>query len=317
MIISASRRTDIPSYYSDWFFNRIKEGFAYVRNPMNIHQVSKVSLNPDVVDGMVLWTKNPLPMLDRLDELSQYHYYFQFTLNSYQTDVEANMPSKNDILIPTFQKLSDLIGPDRVVWRYDPIFLNDKYSVSYHVEYFDKMAQRLKDYTKKCTISFIDYYRNTVNNVKGLNICNLTEQDKDILAKNLSEIAHGYGLAMDTCAEGIELSKYGITHARCVDDRLLEKISGYSLKVEKDKSQRLECGCVSSIDIGLYNTCRNGCKYCYANYSLKTVAKNSQMHDTTSPLLAGNLESDDIVKERKVSSNKTDYQINLFDITEL
>lgn len=313
MIISASRRTDIPSYYSDWFFNRIKEGFVYVRNPMNIHQVSKVSLSPDVVDGIVLWTKNPLPMLDRLDELAQYNYYFQFTLNSYQTDVEVNLPSKNDVLIPTFQKLSDLIGSDCVVWRYDPIFLNDKYTVSYHAEYFEKMARRLKGYTKKCTISFIDYYRNTVNNIKGLNIATLTEMDKDLLAKTLSEIAHEYGLAMDTCAEGIDLNKYGITHASCVDDKLIEKISGYSLKIEKDKSQRLECGCVSSIDIGLYNTCRNGCKYCYANYSLKTVAANSQKHDLTSPLLAGNIQSDDIVKERKASSNKRNYQINLFD----
>ncbi|NLB77481.1 MAG: DUF1848 domain-containing protein [Clostridiaceae bacterium] len=314
MIISASRRTDIPSFYSDWFFNRIKESFVYVRNPMNIHQVSKVSLSPDVVDGIVLWTKNPLPMLGRLNELAQYHYYFQFTLNSYQSDVEVNLPSKNNVIIPVFQKLADMIGPDRVVWRYDPIFLNEKYTINYHAEYFEKLARRLKDYTRKCTISFIDNYRNTVNNVRSLNIDNLAEQDKEILAKTLSVIAHEHGLAMDTCAEGIDLSKYGITHAHCIDDRLLEKISGYGLKIEKDKSQRLECGCVSSIDIGLYNTCKNGCKYCYANYSPKTVETKSQKHYPFSPLLSGEIESDDVVKERNVSSNKI-YQINLFNGT--
>lgn len=311
MIISASRRTDIPSYYCDWFLNRIKEGFVYVRNPMNIHQVSEVSLSPDVVDGIVLWTKNPNPMLERLNKLIQYNYYFQFTLNSYQTDVEVNLPSKNDVIIPAFQKLSDKLGPDRVVWRYDPIFLNEKYTFEYHIEYFDKLARQLKDYTRKCTISFIDYYRNTVNNVKGLNLIELTDKSKDELAKALSEIAYSNGLNMDTCAEGIDLSRYGITHAHCIDDTLLEKISGFSLKVEKDKSQRLECGCVSSIDIGMYNTCRNGCKYCYANYSLKTVKNNSQKHNINSPLISGQIAADDVITERKVMSNRA-YQINLF-----
>ena len=126
MIISASRRTDIPSYYSDWFFNRIKDGFVYVRNPMNIHQISKISLSPTIVDGIVFWTKNPTPMLNRLHELNDYTYYFQFTLNPYGTDVEPNVPSKNDIVIPTFQQLSKEIGKNRVIWRYDPIFFNDK-----------------------------------------------------------------------------------------------------------------------------------------------------------------------------------------------
>ena len=287
-----------------------------MRNPMNVHQISKVLLTPDVVDGMVLWTKNPLPMLNRLDELARYNYYFQFTLNAYQSDAETNLPSKNDVLIPAFQRLSDLIGPERVVWRYDPIFLSDKYTADYHVEYFGKLLRRLKGYTKKCTISFIDNYRNTVNNVKGLNIIDFSNENKDSLAKALSEIAHEYGLAMDTCAEGIDLSKYGITHARCIDDRLLGRISGYSLKVEKDKSQRLECGCVSSVDIGQYNTCKNGCRYCYANFSGKTVDLNSQKHIPTSPLLVGDIESDDVVKDRKAVSNRCGQQRNLFDTTE-
>ena len=140
MIISASRRTDIPTYYSDWFFNRIKEGFVFVRNPMNAHQISRIDLRPDVVDGIVFWTKNPLPMLDRLDLLKEYTYYFQFTLTSYGEDVESNIPSKSNVIIPSFQRLSDKLGPERVIWRYDPIFLSQKYSIDYHIHYFEMLA---------------------------------------------------------------------------------------------------------------------------------------------------------------------------------
>lgn len=279
---------------------------------MNIHQVSKVSLKPDIVDGMVLWTKNPLPMMDRLDELASYNYYFQFTLNPYQTDVEVNLPSKKDVIIPAFQKLSNLIGSERVVWRYDPIFLNEKYSIEYHIENFEKIAQHLEGYTKKCTISFIDYYRNTVNNVKDLNLLTLSDLDKEMLAQTLSQIARKYNLEMDTCAENIDLSKYGIKHARCIDEKLLERIAGYPFKVEKDKSQRLECGCVTSVDIGQYNTCNNGCKYCYANYSLKSVENNLRKHDCMSPLLSGDIEDEDKITERKVSSHRN-YQFNFSD----
>ena len=170
MIISASRRTDIPSYYSDWFYNRIKDGFVYVRNPMNIHQIGKISLAPDVVDGIVFWTKNPAPMIDRLEELEKYTYYFQFTLNSYGTDIEMNVPSKNDVVIPAFQKLSSKIGKERVVWRYDPILITEKYSLDYHVKYFRILADKLADYTEKCTVSFLDFYKNTQRNIAPLGI---------------------------------------------------------------------------------------------------------------------------------------------------
>ena len=163
MIISVSRRTDIPSYYSEWFFNRLKDGYAYVRNPMNPHQISEVSLSPDVVDGIVFWTKNPTPMLNRLDELQDYTYYFQFTLTPYGVDIEKNIPSKNKIVIPTFQKLSTLIGKDRVIWRYDPILLNDKYTLQYHMKYFRVLCDKLAGYTEKCTISFLDLYKNILS----------------------------------------------------------------------------------------------------------------------------------------------------------
>lgn len=311
MIISASRRTDIPNYYSDWFYNRIREGYVLVRNPMNIHQISKIKLTPDVVDCIVFWTKNPAPMISRLNELKDYHYYFQFTLNSYGKDIELNVPSKNVEIIDTFKRLSEEIGAEKVIWRYDPILLNNEYSVDYHITYFEKIAYKLKGYTKKCTISFIDFYRNTTNNVKNLNLHTLTAQDKRKIAEGLSKVATGLGLYIDTCAEDIELSDLNVAHARCIDDKLIEKIIGCKLYVEKDKGQRLECGCIESIDIGMYNTCQNGCKYCYANYSENTVKKNSQNHDSKSPLLCGVPTDEDKITERIVKSCK-DKQLSMF-----
>ncbi len=311
MIISASRRTDIPSYYSDWFFNRIKEGFVYVRSPMNFHRISKISLSPDVVDGIVFWTKNPTPMLARLDELKEFPYYFQFTLTAYDSDVEVSLPSKNDVLIPAFQRLADKIGPERVIWHYDPILINKTYTQEYHIEYFEKLARRLHDCTEKCIISFIDLYRNTVHHAGELELAEGSEQCQQEMAKALADIAHGFGLAMEACAEPVDFSQYGISRARCIDDRLFERISGYPLKIEKDRNQRQTCGCVSSIDIGMYNTCRSGCRYCYANYNEKMVQTNWLAHDVKSQLISGQVNTDDVVTERKVVSNKDD-QISFF-----
>lgn len=310
MIISASRRTDIPTYYSTWFFNRLQEGYVLVRNPLNIHQVSKISLDPDVIDGIVFWTKNPIPMLDKLDRLKDYVYYFQFTLTSYGKDVETGIPSKKAVIIPAFQRLSDAIGPDRVIWRYDPIFLSETYSADYHIRFFEELAKKLSPYTKKCTISFIDMYRKTQKNVAGLSMREFPVQLQDELAGKLAEIAHSYGLDIETCSEGIDLEKYGIHHARCIDDRLFSKLIGCSLNVGKDKNQRAECGCIESTDIGAYNTCKNGCLYCYANYSNAAVITNAGKHDPDSPLLFGSLGPEDMVSEKKMLSYK-DYQISL------
>lgn len=298
MIISASRRTDIPTYYSDWLLHRIKAGYVYVRNPMNPRQISRVNLSPEAVDGIVFWTKNPAPMLDKLDALKDYMYYFQFTLTSYGTDVERNIPSKSQVVIPAFQRLSDWIGSERVVWRYDPIFLSGTYTMDYHVHYFEKLAKRLSPYTKKCTISFLDFYRGTEKAMASLGLGRFSVEQQERLAKHLAEIAHSYGLRVDTCAEEIELGQYGIGHARCIDGRLL----GLRLPLNKDKNQRSACGCGESVDIGAYNTCCNGCRYCYANHSEKALGANSGRHNPDSPLLIGEVGPEDKVTERKMLS---------------
>lgn len=279
---------------------------------MNIHQIGKVALTPDVVDGIVFWTKNPLPMLDRLDELNNYIYYFQFTLNAYGKDVEPNIPSKNDIIIPTFQKLSQRLGKDKVIWRYDPIFFNENYTPEYHLRCFKMLADRLSGYTEKCTVSFLDFYKNTQNNTAPLKIYNPNLQEEEALMHQFSEIAKAAGIYIDTCAEKIDLSKFGIQHAHCIDKERFERLGDYRLNIEKDKNQRSECACIASIDIGTYNTCKNGCLYCYANYSKNIVSQNFAQHDPTSPLLFGKITDEDVIKVRKVKSCK-DCQMNFFD----
>ncbi len=311
MIISASRRTDIPSYYSDWFFYRIQEGYVYVRNPMNPHRISEVSLSPDVVDGIVFWTKNPAPMLHRLDELRDYTYYFQFTLNPYGSDIEKNIPSKKEFVIPTFQKLSSMIGRERIVWRYDPVLLNEKYTMQYHIQYFELLCDKLSDYTKKCTISFIDLYKNIYRSISPLGIIPLSHDQIEELMGHFSEIAKEHRIYIDTCAEEVDLSKFGVEHASCIDAHRLERIGNDKLDVERDKNQRAACGCVSSIDIGAYNTCKNGCVYCYANFNQTLVHDCCGKHHVRYPLLYGEVSSNDIIKPREMKSCKIS-QMNLF-----
>lgn len=304
MIISASRRTDIPAYYSDWFLRRVKAGYAYVRNPMNARQISQVSLSPEVVDGIVFWTKNPAPMLPKLDALKDYMYYFQFTLTGYGADVERDLPSKSKAIIPAFQKLSEMIGPDRVIWRYDPIFLSEAYTADYHIRRFEQLAERLAPYTRKCTISFLDFYRSTAKNMASLRLSCFPAGQQERLAADLAGIAHSHGLRMDACAEEIDLGQYGIEHARCIDGRLFERLLQCPLDAGKDKGQRPACGCMESLDIGAYDTCRNGCRYCYANHSEKALRANSGRHDPDSPLLIGAVGPEDKITQRKTASCK-------------
>jgi hypothetical protein len=295
MIISASRRTDIPAYYSKWFINRLKEKFVDVRNPLYPKQISRYNLSPDVVDGIVFWTKNPEPMLDKLDLLNDYPFYFQFSLTSYGKDIEGNLPNKSDS-IETFKRLSDKIGPDRVMWRYDPILLNEKYTFDYQVHAFNEIIKNLNNYTQKVTISFIDEYKFSGRSVySDLQVDEFTPELQNEMARQISQIAKANGLIVDTCAEKIDLQNYGIEHARCVDSRVFERLTGKKLsrlktryeELEKDKSQRVECRCIDSIDIGASNTCLNGCRYCYATSSHQALAENAKNHNPNNTLLCG------------------------------
>ena len=297
MIISASRRTDIPAFYADWFFHRLREGFVYVKNPMNPRQISRVSLSPQVVDGIVFWTKDPTPMLDRLEELGSIPFYFQFTLKPYGTDVEPGVPSKGEVVVPTFLRLASMVGRERVIWRYDPILLNEKYTVDYHLHYFTRLADRLSGATQVCTISFLDLYKNIQKPIKPLGIRWPSVEEMTDLAGRLSEIAREHGLVMQSCAEEIDLDSVGIRHGSCIDKALLERIGGYKLDGKPDKNQRPACGCMESIDIGTYGCCHHGCLYCYARRD-----QGRTPYDPQSPLLCGMVGEGDQVRERKVVS---------------
>lgn len=313
MILSVSRRTDVPNYYSDWFFNRIKEKFVYVRNPMNAHQVSKIDLSPENVDCIVFWTKNPKPMLHRLDELKEYNYYFQFTLTGYGTDIECNVPHKKEVMLPIFQELSKKIGKEKVIWRYDPILFTDIYTTEYHLKAFDQIASALNGYTDKCVISFVDTYAKNKKNMESLNVKELEKDKLHEFAKQLSIIAAKNKIEIGSCAEVIDLEQYGIRHNCCIDQKLIESIMGCRINTSKDKIQRKECGCIESVEIGAYNTCKSGCKYCYANDSQKIIDYNCRKYDSMSPILCGEITEDDKINVRKVKSMKEE-QLSVFDI---
>lgn len=314
MILSVSRRTDIPAFYTDWFFNRLKDGYVLVRNPMNYNQISRVSLDPKLIDCMVFWTKDPTNMIKRLDELKEYKYYFQITITPYNEEMERNIRDK-DSIINSFKILSEKIGKDKVIWRYDPIVINEDINIEYHIENFNRLASKLSNYTNLCIISFMDLYRKTERNMKTIKPVNLTNEIMLEIGEQLSNIAKQYNLSISTCSEIIDLSSIGIQHAKCIDDRLISKILGQNLNINKDKNQRDICGCVSSIDIGAYNTCKHGCLYCYANYSDNAVINNLKKHDKNSPFIIGNVEEGDIITERKMVTYRQDFmQPTFFDI---
>lgn len=304
MILSVSKRTDIPRFYSDWFFNRIEEGFVLVRNPFNYNQISKVAITTDVVDCIVFWTKDPVPMIDKLNLIKDYNYYFQFTITPYDESIERNMREKKDI-INTFIDLSNKIGKERIIWRYDPILINDKYTLDYHKKLFNRMCELISPYTNKCIISFLDGYKKISKNVSENNIRCLTEDEMKHFGREFSSIAKKYNLKMETCAEGIDLSDYGIEHGSCIDKKMIEQVIGCELNKLNKSKERDNCGCYQSIDIGHYDTCANDCVYCYATRSYKLAMDRFRAHDTKSPILFGEYEECNI-KNREVKLLRQD-----------
>jgi len=301
MIISASRRTDLPAAHPRWLMERFHEGYVLVRNPINHHQVSRISLHPDDVDGVVFWTKNPAPFMEYLNYFRKYAYYFQFTLTGYETDVEMNLPS-HERRLDTFLSLAEKIGPERVLWRYDPILLNRKYTADWHLETFRRYADRLKGATKRATISFVDTYARNRHRMEDLGVQQFSPEMMTDMARELARIARANGMETVACCEDIDLAACGVGKAKCVDSELLSRIGGIPMKMIKDPNQREHCGCAPSVDIGAYNTCPNGCVYCYANYSPALLKQNLAVRDDSSPLLCSVLQDGDIVRERKMPS---------------
>jgi len=312
MILSASKRTDIPNYYSDWFFNRIKVGFLYVKNPMNANQISEINVSKDVVDCIVFWTKNPTPMLERLPEIDDYMYYFQYTITGYGKDVEPGLPDKKEVLIPTFIKLAEKIGKKRMIWRYDPILLNHKYDINYHLHAFEEIAKKLNGYTEKVVISFLDRYAKINANMNKLNVLDFTDEIMFEIAEKIAIIARKYDLTVETCAEKIVLQDFGIKKGSCIDKALIEELIGCELNVGNGvRSPGSACGCFANHDIGTPDSCRTGCTYCYATTHGK-VNNCAKMYDPNSPLLCGVIGENAKITIRPVKSLKG-KQIRLFE----
>ena len=302
-VISASRRTDIPAFYSDWFMNRIRRGVVAVPNPNNADQISWQSLRPETVEAIVFWTKDARPLLKHLAELDErrYRYYFQYTLNRYPDWLEPHTPHGAEA-IDAFLETSDLVGPDRVVWRYDPIFFLPGLDEKWHIEQHAHLAEELDGRTKRCVISFLDVFRKTKGNLGracadgNLGSYKSFPSDMRAFGDALSGNARRRGMQVTTCAEpdGVVGSLgEGVTRGKCIDEQLLAKI-GVSVPDKKDKGQREACGCISSREIGMYDSCQHGCAYCYATVSTDVARENiRKRHDRDSASLLGLISDDD------------------------
>ena len=294
MIINTGQRTDIPAFYSEWFANRLKEGFVRVRNPYNPRQVSRYRLDPAVVDCIGFCTKNPEPMFRYMDLLKGYGQYWFVTITPYGRDIEPNVKDKHKLL-DDFRRLSETVGIDSVGWRYDPIFLSERYCAAYHLRAFEKMASALDGYTKTAVISFIDLYPKVRRNFSEAR--EVTREERLRLGKTFVEIAAAHGMTLKPCAEGNDLAAFGADCGGCMRIGDYEKAIGRRLNAPKKKGARAECACYLSCDIGAYNTCLHLCRYCYANAEPAKVMAQSRLHDPRSPFLIGNYQEDDVIHD--------------------
>lgn len=301
MFINVSGRTDIAAYYSDWLMNRIREGFVYSRNPLFPHKVSKYRLDPEVVDCIIFCTKDPKPMLRYLPELRErgYAVYFFVTITSYGTDIEPRVPDYHEVM-ETFRHLSDKVTRNNICWRYDPILLTSKYTVDHHLQCFEEMTRELAGYTDVCIFSFVEMYRKLGYTFPELRAVNL--EDKRRLLKGMSEISTAYHMRLQTCGDDNDYTAYGIRRSGCITVPILEQAIGKELKALKVHPARNGCGCIQTNDIGAYNTCPNGCRYCYATKDHGLALKNYQNHDPASPFLFGGFQDGDEISESKQRS---------------
>ena len=309
MIINTGQRTDIPAFYAKWFANRLQEGFVCVRNPFNPRQVSRYRLDPAIVDVIGFCTKNPSPMFPYMNLLSGYGQYWFVTITPYGKDIEPYVPDKHKLLTD-FQHLSELVGVSSIGWRYDPIFITNRYPVEYHLKAFEQIAGTLSGYTKTVVISFIDLYEKVKRNFPEVQP--VSQEDQLYLGKEIIRIATKYGMTVKPCAEGNLLAEFGADCSGCMTVSTYEKAIGCRLHVPSRKPNRDICACYIACDIGAYDTCMHLCRYCYANNNPEQVERNRKLHDPDSPFLMGNYEADDIIHDVEQRS-WVDRQMSLDD----
>lgn len=295
MILNVSGRTDVVALYTKWFMNRYQEGFLDVRNPFYSHLVSRIYFED--VDLLLFCTKNPIPILPYLNMI-QKPILFHVTLTPYKKDIEPNVPDKS-LVIEAIKKLSDKIGIDHLAVRYDPVFISKKYNIEYHKKAFHRMCTLLKGYVQKIIISFIDDYKNVRKNAQELGIKPFTEEDYKEIGLSFSRSALENGMTVQTCFEDHNLVEYGFTKGECLSHSLAFQLTGKTnFKTWKARKGK-KCNCVEMVDVGVYNSCKHFCKYCYANFDENKVQTNYKEHDPNSSLLIGHLTAGDVIKRRK------------------
>lgn len=300
MILSVSRRTDIPALYSEWFLNRLDAGEVYIRNPFNPRQVTRLIIPPENIDCIVFWTKDPAPLISRKHLLDSFSipYYFLFTITPYGEDIEPNLPPVPELLT-RFRNLSETLGKERVIWRYDPIIFTPDMDENYHLRRFAEMCGTLSGHTARCIVSFFAPYKTVLKNCEELSI-QLPEAGRmHGMLKKLKEIADNYSIELRTCAAAEDYSGLGIEPSECIDSKLISRITGKPIPYKKDPSQRKECRCTRSIDIGAYTTCTHGCLYCYANTNHRKAYEMFRRHDPLSPTLTGGVHEEDTVTRKE------------------
>ena len=289
-IISISRRTDIPAFYTPWLLKRTEAGFCHCFNPFN-HKEYLVSLAPSECLAWVFWTRDPQPLLPHLDSLRNrgYHFYMHFTLNGYPSIFETNN-KPIDQSIELFHQTSKKIGPAFLFWRYDPIIISSLTAPAYHLDKFERLCKALEGTTKRCYTSFVDYYAKTKKNLNrlttlhGIRYENPSTTLRENLLFALSEIAQSHGISLFTCCEE-NLAVQSVHRAHCVDRDVVRRLRpDLDVQVPNAPSRKY-CGCVKSIDIGVYQTCTHGCVYCYANHKPSVAEKRFGSHDVNDTVL--------------------------------
>ena len=287
IIISASRRTDIPRYYSEWLIKRIEEKFVLVRNPFNPGQIKRVSLAPEDVTAIVFWTRDATPLEKYFEKLHEhYRMVFLWTITPYGSPLEpAALPLKS--AIDRFIRLSERAGPEKIVWRYDPIIITDQFTPKWHVEMFKKISTALAGHTRRVITSFMTPYSSVVKRFEKAGIkferSPLQRPDVGDMLVNLSEIAHQNGMEIQACCQEGKLAPYGIPDGACIDANWLAKVFDIPLVFQKDRGQRPRCLCTRSVDIGSYDTCPAGCLYCYGLKSIRRAQHFFATFDQNSP----------------------------------
>lgn len=311
MIINTGSRTDTVQYYTDWLLKRFEEGFVYSRNPLFPNKVTRYELDPKVLDCVVFCSKNYEPILDRITKITdKFNTYFHYTITAYGKDIEPNVPTIDES-IETLIKLSEIVGKQRIAWRYDPILLTNKYTKEVHYKTFDYMAERISPYIDRCIFSFVEMYKKLKTNMPEIIL--FSEEDKNEIAQNIGTIAKKHNLIIQTCATVENYEQYGILQSGCITSNILGNANNITFKNIRHSGNRPRCNCIDNRNIGDYDTCPNSCKYCYANQNPQIAIENYKKHNPNDLMILGNLKpTDEVSQSSQKSFLKNEIQQKLF-----